>query len=210
MIEGIGVILSALSFFVFFIGLIMLIVQAIRKKSKKPALITIITSIYMFVFGFVMFYVGDEIDKTSIFISCCIVAIITFIIGIIYLLAVLIAKRSKKPALITLILSVVIFVAGLINCAIPEASKKPEIEDYVEKIVLMKYNPLFNDNIHSVDTQILDIDEDGNTYTVKGKTTILDDFRDKYVGRFVISLQYSESSGFTEKSADFETPERVN
>ncbi|MBR4656983.1 MAG: hypothetical protein IKO68_10570 [Oscillospiraceae bacterium] len=51
------------------------------------------------------------------------------------------------------------------------------------------------------------IDADGDTYTGKGKVTVLDDYGDKYVGK-VTGVYKLDGETFTKISLDIETPKK--
>lgn len=62
-------------------------------------------------------------------------------------------------------------------------------------------------DVKNVTTSVTDISEDDGTYTVKGKVTVLDNYGDKYVGKFTGEYTYSESSeSFSKVDLDIETP----
>ncbi|NCE63670.1 hypothetical protein D1159_03510 [Pseudoflavonifractor sp. 524-17] len=62
-------------------------------------------------------------------------------------------------------------------------------------------------DVKNVTTNVTDISEDDGTYTVKGKATVLDNYGDKYVGKFTAEYTYSESSeSFNKVDLDLETP----
>ncbi len=64
-------------------------------------------------------------------------------------------------------------------------------------------------NVKYTTVNITDISNDGDTYTVKGKAVVRDDYGDEYTGKFTAVYEYWEYNGsprLSQESLDIETP----
>ena len=135
-------------------------------------------------------------------------------VGLIMLIIQAIMKKKKKSSLIVMLISVLLFVGSLGVFVLGDPSLFPkdmmqEAQDYAKTLVVAEFNPITNDNVKSVSVDFTNKDVDGNTYTFQGKVTVIDNFSDKYTGRFTIVLTYSETTGLIKKTVDIETPTRA-
>lgn len=138
MLVSIGLIFSVLGFPLLLVGLIMLLVKAIKKTSKKSALIIILISILLIASGFALSAIDtDSIEQNDI---------------------------------------------------MQKAESEVESMIYAEYILSMVGGDIKNITVNYTTKKA-----DGNEYTLYGKYTILDNYNEKYVGKFEISLTYIET-----------------
>lgn len=110
---------------------------------------------------------------------------------------------------VSLFLGIFIMAMCLAACggeAEPEFDPTEEVKSNVKAAVMVECKLSYS-NVKNVLPNVTTVDIDGDTYTVKGKANIVDDFGDKYSGNFTAVYTYDEESqSFSKVSLDIDTP----
>jgi uncharacterized membrane protein len=121
------------------------------------------------------------------------------LVGLIMLLVKAIKKTSKKSALIIILISILLIASGFALSAIDTDSIEQndimqKAESEVESMIYAEYiSSMVGGDIKNITVNYTTKKADGNEYTLYGKYTILDNYNEKYVGKFEISLTYIET-----------------
>ena len=144
------------------------------------------------------------------------ISIPIFAIGFIMLIIQAIRKKKKKPAVLIMVISVLMFVGGFI---LPIAGDLGEIipsisTNNIDKEIESKVNGdvsvycMFNyKDVKSTLVNVTSIKQDGNTYVVYGKVNIIDNYGDKYTGNFNATYRL-ENDALQKVDLSVETPRK--
>ena len=129
-----------------------------------------------------------------------------FLIGLIMLLVKAIKKSSKKPALIVMLIAVLFIVVGAMSSGVDTDSLMGDniekAEEEVRTIIYEKYmSSMMDGNIKNISVDFTTKNADGSDYTFYGKYTVIDNYNEKYVGKFEITLAYVET--YSDGSVNF-------
>ena len=148
-----------------------------------------------------------------------------FFVGLIVLLVTVIKKTSKIPAIIIMIISILLiisgFVLGQIDIETLEKQEESETimveaESEVRTMIYSKYmSSMIGGNIKNLTVDFTTKKANGDDYILYGKYTIIDNYNDKYVGKFEISLEYVDtyddgSVNFRKKSVNISNAIKEN
>ena len=121
------------------------------------------------------------------------------LVGLIMLLVKAIKKTNKKSALIIIAISILLIASGFALSAIDTDSIEQndimqEAESEVEAMIYAEYiSSMVGGDIKNITVNYTTKKVEGNEYILYGKYTILDNYNEKYVGKFEISLTYIET-----------------
>lgn len=127
-------------------------------------------------------------------------------------------KKMKRLWAIILVIAIVLvfLVLPLSACENKEAKKTgfdidEELRGEVQTAVMAQCAIQYQ-GVRYTTVNITDIRNDDDTYTVKGKAVVTDDYGDEYTGKFIAVYEYRELSNgspyFWQESLDIETPTR--
>lgn len=144
------------------------------------------------------------------------VSIPLFIVGLLILIIQAIRKKKKKPALIVMLMSVVLLIGGFGVTLIGDTelfppNKSEAARDEVEAIIYAEYmDSLLEGDAKGLTVNITTEEVNDDEYAFYGKYSIVDNYGDKYTGKFEIVLAYQEthsdgSISFSEKKVDIGT-----
>lgn len=90
----------------------------------------------------------------------------------------------------------------------PEFDIEEELKDEIQADAMVEVAFNYAD-VKNVLTNITDIENEDDTYTAKGKVTVIDNYGDNYVGKITGEYRFNETSkSFSKVSLDIETPKK--